>query len=83
VIRTAERRPGNLAISRWPIMRWLQEDYPSLFGAAGLDRRLWLYELGYCLHALIWWPPDGPERGLVANHPVRALRHLLDAPMPR
>jgi aminoglycoside phosphotransferase (APT) family kinase protein len=83
VFRMAKGPPGGSAISRLPILQWLEEDYPSLFGAEDFDRRMWLYELGYWLHALLWWPPDGPERGRVANHPVRALRQLIDAPLPR
>lgn len=37
---------------------WLAEDYPALFAAPDLDRRLWLYELCFFLRGIIWWPPE-------------------------
>ena len=52
---------------------WLAEDYPQLFAAPDLDQRLWLYELGYMLRAIIWWPPDHLSGGWTpAPHPHAA-----------
>jgi aminoglycoside phosphotransferase (APT) family kinase protein len=35
----------RLGIERPPLLAWLAEDYPELFGAVDLHRRLWLYAL--------------------------------------
>ena len=67
----------------FPMLDWLQEDYPRLFAAPDLDQRLWLYELGYMLRGVIWWPPDRPEFELTPKHLIHTLRTLVDAPMPR
>ena len=61
-------------------MRWLREDYPQLFAHPDLEGRLWLYALTFGLQGLLIWPPDAPERDLVATHHVHALRALVDAP---
>ena len=81
VVMMAQRAPA--AISRLPLLEWLAEDYPELFAAPDLDQRLWLYELAYVLHAVIWWPPDRPEPELIRKHWIHTLRRLLDAPLPR
>src|SRR5215469_12940600 len=74
---------ARLGVQRPPLLAWLAEDYPELFGAADLDRRLWLYALAYALRQIIFWPPDRAEAdGLEATHPVRTLRRLIDAPLP-
>ena len=76
----AERR---LRIERPPVLEWLRCDYPELFSAPDLDRRLWLYALTYTLRQIIFWPPDRPEHdGLDPSHPVHTLRRLIDAPLP-
>jgi len=69
--------------SRVPYLEWLEEDYPKLFGATDLNRRLWLYEIAFFLRGAIWWPPDQPESNLQPDHHVHALRRLLDGPLPR
>jgi hygromycin-B 7''-O-kinase len=66
-----------------PILRWLEDDYPELFAAPDLDRRLWLYELVYILRGIVWWPPDAPESRLTPEHHVHTLRRLLDGPFSR
>ena len=66
-----------------PILRWLEEDYPELFAHPDLDNRLWLSEIVYMLHGVIWWPPDHPESTLVPEHHVHTLRRLVQAPWPR
>ncbi len=63
-----------------PVMRWLREDYPQLFAHPDLEGRLWLSALTFGLQGLLIWPPDAPERDLVATHHVHALRALVDAP---
>lgn len=63
-----------------PAMRWLREDYPQLFAHPDLEGRLWLYALTFGLQGLLIWPPDAPERDLVATHHVHALRTLVDGP---
>jgi hypothetical protein len=46
--------------------------YPELFGAADLQRRLWLYALAYTIRQVIFWPPDRAEAdGLDLTHPLR------------
>jgi aminoglycoside phosphotransferase (APT) family kinase protein len=76
----AERRLG---LHRPPLLAWLAADYPELFGAADLDRRLWLYALAYTIRHIIFWPPDRAEAdGLEAVHPLHTLRRLIDAPLP-
>jgi hypothetical protein len=72
---------SGLSTARY--LSWLAEDYPLLFAAPDLDRRLWLYELCFFLRGIIWWPPSGPERTLEAHHHLHTLRRLLDAPLPR
>jgi Phosphotransferase enzyme family len=67
----------------FPLLAWLQEDYPRLFAAPDLERRLWLYELGYMLRGVIWWPPERPEGELTPKHLIHILRALIDAPLPR
>ena len=66
----------------FPMLEWLQEDYPRLFAAPDLEQRLWLYELGYMLRGVIWWPPDRPEFELTPEHLIHTLRRLVEAPMP-
>lgn len=72
---------------RVPYLRWMEEDYPSLFQSPDLDRRLWLYELCFALHGIIWWPPCEPDRArrvFERGHPmVNALRQLVEGPYPR
>ena len=65
------------------MLTWLAEDYPRLFDHPHLDERLWLSELVYILHGVIWWPPDQPEASLTPEHHVHTLRRLVDAPWPR
>jgi aminoglycoside phosphotransferase (APT) family kinase protein len=73
----------RLGVARPPLLAWLAEDYPELFGAADLDRRLWLYALAYTIRHIIFWPPDrGEADGLEATHPLHTLRRLVDAPLP-
>lgn len=66
-----------------PILRWLEEDYPALFAHPDLDNRLWLSEIVYVLHGVIWWPPDQPEQTLLPKHHLHTLRRLVQAPWPR
>jgi aminoglycoside phosphotransferase (APT) family kinase protein len=73
----------RLGIQRPPLLAWLAEDYPELFGAADLHRRLWLYALAYTIRQIIFWPPDRAEAdGLEVTHPLHTLRRLIDAPLP-
>jgi aminoglycoside phosphotransferase (APT) family kinase protein len=73
----------RLGLRRPPLLAWLAEDYPELFGAADLERRLWLYALAYTIRQIIFWPPDCAEAdGLEAAHPLRTLRRLIEAPLP-
>jgi hygromycin-B 7''-O-kinase len=77
----AERRLG---ITRPPLLDWLQQDYPDLFAAPDLDRRLWLYALAFTLRHILFYPPDAPEdAGLEPSHPVHTLRRLVDGPIDR
>jgi aminoglycoside phosphotransferase (APT) family kinase protein len=64
-----------------PILRWLQEDYPQLFAAPDLERRLWLYALAYTMRGIIFWPPDRPEAELEPEHQLHLLRRLTQASM--
>ena len=74
---------SRLGLHRPPLLAWLAEDYPELFGSAGLDRRLWLYALAYTIRQIIFWPPDRAEAdGLEVTHPLHTLRRLIDAPLP-
>ena len=69
-----------------PYLDWLEEDYPALFEAPDLERRLWLYELCFCLRGVIWWPPCEPEAARVLyrdGHPLHGLRRLVEAPFSR
>ena len=73
----------RLGVQRPPLLAWLAEDYPELFGPADLQRRLWLYALAYTIRQIIFWPPDRAEAdGLEATHPLHTLRRLIDAPLP-
>jgi aminoglycoside phosphotransferase (APT) family kinase protein len=73
----------RLGIRRPPLLAWLAADYPELFGAADLHRRLWLYALAYTIRQIIFWPPDRAEADdLEATHPLHTLRRLTDAPLP-
>jgi aminoglycoside phosphotransferase (APT) family kinase protein len=64
-----------------PVLRWLQEDYPQMFAALDLERRLWLYALAYTMRGIIFWPPDRPEAELEPEHQLHLLRRLTQAPM--
>jgi aminoglycoside phosphotransferase (APT) family kinase protein len=76
----AEARVG---LQRPPLLAWLAEDYPELFGTADLDRRLWHHAIAYAIRQIIFWPPDRAEAdGLDATHPLHTLRRLIDAPLP-
>ena len=73
----------RLGIQRPPLLAWLTADYPELFGAADLHRRLWLYALAYTIRQIIFWPPDRAEADdLEVTHPLHTLRRLIDAPLP-
>jgi hypothetical protein len=73
----------RLGIQRPPLLAWLAEDYPELFGAADLHRRLWQYALAYTIRQIIFWPPDRAEADdLEVTHPLHTLRRLIDAPLP-
>jgi aminoglycoside phosphotransferase len=71
------RRPGR---PMPPILTWLRDAYPELFAAPDLEGRLWLYALVFHLQGVLVWPPDAPERDLVAEHHVHALRELVGRP---
>jgi aminoglycoside phosphotransferase (APT) family kinase protein len=74
---------SRLGLRRPPLLAWLAEDYPELFGPADLDRRLWLYALAYTIRHIVFWPPDRAEAdGLEVTHPLHTLRRLIDAPLP-
>lgn len=74
----------RLGVPRPPLLTWLAEDYPGLFAAPDLDRRLWAYAIAYTIRHIVFWPPDRPEtEGLDPAHPLPALRRLVDAPLPR
>jgi Phosphotransferase enzyme family len=62
---------------RSTVLAWLEEDYPRLFAAPDLVRRLWLYQLAGTLRGLIVWPPRGPEDALRPYSAVWELRKLL------
>jgi hypothetical protein len=73
----------RLGIQRPPLLAWLAEDYPELFGAADLRGRLWVYALAYTIRQIIFWPPDRAEADdLEITHPLHTLRRLIDAPLP-
>jgi Phosphotransferase enzyme family len=73
----------RLGIRRPPLLAWLAEDYPELFGAADLRGRLWLYALAYTIRQIIFWPPDRAEADdLEVTHPLYTLRRLIDTPPP-
>jgi aminoglycoside phosphotransferase (APT) family kinase protein len=73
----------RVGIQRPPLLAWLAEDYPELFGAADLHRRLWQYALAYTIRQIIFWPPDRAEADdLEVTHPLHTLRRLIDAPLP-
>ncbi|MGH3167068.1 MAG: hypothetical protein ACRDN0_14415 [Trebonia sp.] len=73
----------RLGIARPPLLAWLAEDYPELFTAPDLGRRLWRYALAYTIRHIVFWPPDRAEAdGLDAAHPLHTLRRLIDAPLP-
>ncbi|RYB95537.1 aminoglycoside phosphotransferase family protein [Nocardioides oleivorans] len=62
---------------------WWQEDYPELFAGEHVRDRVWLYELCCAVRALVWWPPQSPQRGDATDHPpVQRLRELVEAPTP-
>jgi len=70
-------------VQRAPLLAWLAADYPDLFSAPDLDKRLWLYALAYTIRHIIFWPPDRPKAGgLDVSHPLHTLRRLVDAPLP-
>jgi aminoglycoside phosphotransferase (APT) family kinase protein len=74
---------SRLGLQRPPLLAWLAEDYPELFGTADLDRRLWLYAIAYTIRQIIFWPPDRAETDdLEVTHPLHTLRRLIDAPLP-
>jgi aminoglycoside phosphotransferase (APT) family kinase protein len=74
---------SRLGVRRPPLLAWLAEDYPELFGTADLDRRLWLYAIAYTIRQIIFWPPDRAEADdLEVTHPLHTLRRLIDAPLP-
>ena len=73
----------RLGVPRPPLLAWLAEDYPELFAALDLDRRLWRYAIAYTIRHIIFWPPDRAEaNGLDPGHPLHTLRRLIDAPLP-
>ena len=73
----------RLGLQRPPLLAWLAADYPGLFGAADLHRRLWYYALAYTIRQIIFWPPDRAETDdLEVTHPLHTLRRLIDAPLP-
>jgi hypothetical protein len=63
------------------VIRWIQDDYPKLFEAPDLDRRLWLYALAYTVRGIVFWPPDRPETELDQVHQLHRLRRLAKAGM--
>ena len=72
----------RLGVPRPPLLTWLEQDYPELFAAPDLDRRLWAYAIAYTIRHVIFWPPDHPEGdGLDPAHPLHTLRRLADAPL--
>ena len=73
----------RLGLHRPPLLAWLAEDYPELFGPSDLRSRLWLYALAYTIRQIIFWPPDRAEADdLEVTHPLHTLRRLIDAPLP-
>jgi hypothetical protein len=73
----------RLGIQRPPLLAWLAEDYPELFGPADLHKRLWLYALACTIRQIIFWPRDRAEADdLEVTHPLHTLRRLIDAPLP-
>ena len=82
VVRALEAE-SRLGLHRPALLVWLAADYPGLFDAADLDRRLWRYALAYTIRQIIFWPPDRAEAdGLEVTHPLHTLRRLVDAPLP-
>ena len=73
----------RLGVPRPPLLAWLAEDYPELFAAPDLDRRLWQYAIAYTIRHIIFWPPDRAEAdGLDPGHPLHTLRRLINDPLP-
>lgn len=73
----------RFGVPRPPLLTWLAEDYPGMFTAPDLSRRLWAYAIAYTIPHIIFWPPDRAEAdGLEAGHPLHTLRRLVDAPLP-
>jgi aminoglycoside phosphotransferase (APT) family kinase protein len=73
----------RLGVRRPPLLAWLAEDYPELFAATDLNRRLWRYAIAYTIRHIIFWPPDRAEAdGLDPGHPLHTLRRLINAPLP-
>ena len=73
----------RLGLRRPPLLAWLAEDYPELFGPADLHRRLWVYALAYTIRQIIFWPLDRAEADdLEVTHPLHTLRRLIDTPLP-
>lgn len=83
VIRALDAE-ARLGVPRPPLLTWLAQDYPGLFAAPDLDKRLWAYAIAYTIRHVVFWPPDRPEAGgLDPAHPLHTLRRLADAPLPR
>jgi aminoglycoside phosphotransferase (APT) family kinase protein len=83
VIRALDAE-ARLGVPRPPLLAWLEADYPGLFGAPDLDRRLWAYAIAYTIRHVIFWPPDRPaDGGLDPAHPLHTLRRLAGAPLLR
>ena len=83
VIRALDME-NRLRVPRPPLLTWLAEDYPGLFAAPDLDKRLWAYAIAYTIRHIVFWPPDRPEtEGLDRAHPLHTLRRLIDTPLPR
>jgi aminoglycoside phosphotransferase (APT) family kinase protein len=58
---------------------WLAADCPGLADLPDAAARQRLYRAAFALRGAVHWPPDGPEPGLEAGHPILLLRRLLAA----
>ncbi len=59
------------------VLRWLNEDYPALFGHEDLRERLMVCALAFEIPAIVAMPPRGPVNDLPTFHPLNRLRDLL------
>lgn len=64
------------------VLRLLEKEYPELFRAEGIARRVRLYVLAYSVRALVIAPPDRPADSLPSCHALRRVRRIVDGRWP-